>query len=132
MMRQYKPLTGRQFIECGVELAFETRCQGDVSNGSADLTDQVMVMLGEIFGKFVTSVFGGMDQPPNDANILHNRKVAVCRTLRELRRQLDEFGQRHRSVGSRQSRDHRSPTGRVALVVLIEPIANGAMEFRVS
>jgi hypothetical protein len=72
-----------------------------------------------------------MNQPSHDADILHHRKVAVCRTLCELGRQLNEFGQRHRPVRSGKSSDHRSPTGRIALVVLIKSIANSAMEFRI-
>jgi len=101
MMCWYESFAYRQLVECGVELAFEARSQRDIANRPADLADEVMMMLGEIFGKLISSVLGGVNQAPHDADILHNRQIAVGRTLGKLGRKADEFGQRHRSVGPR-------------------------------
>ena len=101
MMRGYEPFARRQFVERRVELEFEAGCQSDIANHPADLADEVMMVLGEVFGKLITSVFGGVNQPPHYADILHHRQIAIGRTLSEFGRKADEFGQRHGSVGPR-------------------------------
>ena len=85
-------------------------------------------MLGEVLGKFVPSVLGGMHEPSHDPDLFHHGEVPVGGALREFGREFDQLGQRHRPVGVGQGGDHRTSAGRVPLLVLVEQVAHHSVD----
>ena len=128
VMRRGEPLGARHRGERFVEAHLELRRQGHVTNRPAQLTDQVMVMLGQVLGQLVPGVVGAVDQSAHHADLFEDRQVAVGRTLGEGRGQLDQLRQRDRPIGARQRVDDGASARRVALVVLVETITHRSVD----
>lgn len=87
----------------------------------------VVMMAGEVFSQFIARSVVGGDEAANNSSIFKHRQIAIRRTLRHSRSDLDDFENRHRSTRGPQCVDEYSPIGGVALTIAAEALVSGVM-----
>lgn len=109
--------------------SLESGRRSHVLNGSARSADQVMVVVaGEVLGKFEATVLICALHPADDARIGQHRQVPVRRALRYPRCGLHDLGDGQRPLGCRQHLDQLLSLRRVALLGRAEPQCRLSME----
>lgn len=88
----------------------------------------MVVVPSEVFREFVAGVVDSVDEASNDTCLLHHRKVAVCRTLSQRRRTLQQLRESHRRVGIDKHLDDDSAAAGVLLVDVVQPVVDLAVE----
>jgi hypothetical protein len=112
----------------GCKVGLEARRHRDVADVAAAGADQVVVMLGEIFGQFVASELVARDDAMHNAGTLQDREVPVHRTLRKLGPPLEELRNAERLLGIPEDVDKGAAPRRVALVVGAKPLGRNGVK----
>lgn len=122
-----------KFLGCGqlptrrIERAFEISGEGDIADRSARQTDQMVMVLGEIFSEFIVCMIRRMHEPAHHPSLLHERQISIGRTLGQSGGTLEQFGKRDGRIDVCE-RLNDGPTRRgVPLVPLTETISGDAM-----
>ena len=106
---------------------FEVGWDIDVDDGSTLLTDEVMVMAGEVFGEFVARGIVGRNQSSHDSGVFKYRKISVGRTLGHAGRNFDELEHRDGSISVAESIDQHASIRGVALSISTESLVGGVV-----
>jgi hypothetical protein len=102
--------------------------QSEVFDGAAGGADEVVVMLGEVFGELIARELSTSEDSPYDSGFFEQGEIAVRRALGKTGADREQLGDGDGPVRGGKGSDDGAAVLRVALVVLPEPVRRGVME----
>jgi hypothetical protein len=109
-------LLGGELRHHGGDGALEVRTRCHVDHPATEGAEQVMVVMGEIFGELKACELVVRGDASNHAGELKVREVAIRRTARHLRQRVSDIRDAHGMPEPREQGDHRPAASRVALI----------------
>lgn len=128
MAVELEPLGIGELVELLGDGALEGRRRGDVAHLAAVGAQEVVVVLGEVFGQLEPGelVVGG--DPSDHAGGLEVDQVAVGRAPRKVGESEGDVADVHRVAGTGQQADNGSAPLRVALVDAAKPVLDQGVQ----
>lgn len=111
-----------------VEVGLEPDRDGEVGDVAATRADEMVVVLGEVFGELVARELVRGDDAVHDAGAFEDGEVPVDGALREARAPLEELGNGQRLLSLPENLDDGAATGRVALIIRAEAFSGDRVQ----